>query len=1108
MATPDSLNKELLKVTQTTGSVAGGGLETPKGRASWQIRCRNDISNVVYQLNTVYYNIVKTLTDGRDVGRENVLETGIAGTNIICYQQATEGSCYWADLLEKPATIKEVFDCVLARIASIQNQLDESVESEVYDDTSLLARLDCIELNLLQILKDTLGSGSYGCDGEADFSYSLASMINAIGANFDGFTAIHTPHSGESTAGPYSLTFLSSNITWDVAVAQSNVFNLTPELACFRSAIGMTSATDCTNNYSAQTPSSATAGNNIVADGDSIRKAIRALDQASTLSWSTIGLIAGAGTTSGVSSVVADSANDTLSLTAGPFIGLHGSESPEDIRISVENYSLQDAYSQGLNGQINLDNTLPAARAGIVLRDGATPLTSSLFMVQPNAGGSAGYFRIGQHENYADDVKYQTYRVDMGGSPMYLEPIQYTPGTTGGGLSAPFNATTRGSIWVSTGTSAFKDANGKDLVANHLYYREPSQGTIHKLTCCPDLADDFTVTAPPTVNDTMPDVVWQEASGNDTRLSRAGGDDFLVFQEHSSNGGAKHLSIGVVDPTGNQTDGTNGANYYELNLHDTALMLSKRGSATNIPETSGTEGALFVPHDSTTYNNVQVSAGRLYYRLPGNGAIIDLTVAGSGTAQNLFNSFDLESVSGGTVAGGGASDVQAKITITADSGGGLVGKKIKVFNTDGTHVELTGVAGTSNATSFNTDLIGNASDLATQLHASFTAAASNGSLKMSVSSIQNNSNGDPRCIILTQLNGGINGNNTTASGTLISGNKVLINQTTPGQPNGVLGHIGGRTTSSAGAATDVFKVQAGPGVTLTAIPKGFAISADFANQSMNSMGDVNAGSPAAGSLLVYNNTSSKYENKKYGLQAPSGGSGVGLFGAAAADGSLTVKNLKAADAKLSVTADANNADIKVGLGTVNVNDLSDVSSANPSVGDSLIYTNNGWLATNSANARRNAVNKGGGAGLVKQINGNDIEFRSVKLHSSYAAGLDINTSGDEVVITQIPKKSVKPVSAATHNITGNYDTISADTSSNEVELTLPSAAAVGEGHVVAIYDKVGNANTNNIKIKRSGSDLIAKAGVAQAVTEMTMQQVWGSVKLISDGSGKWIEYKG
>lgn len=1106
MSTPDSLNKELSKITQTTGSVAGGSLDTAKGRASWQIRCRSDISNIVYQLNTVYYNIVKTLTDGRDAGRENALETGIAGTNIICYQGATSGSCYWADLLEKPATIKEVFDCVLGKISLIQNQLDESVEAEKYDDTALVARLDCIELNLLQSLKDTVGAGSYGCDGEADFSYSLASMINALGANFQGFTSIHTAHSGESTVGPYTLEFLSSKITWDAVVAQSNVSNLTTELSCFRTAIGMSTVSDCSNTYSTQTPSSPSAGNNIVADGDSLRKAIRALDQATTLSWSTVGLAAGAGTVSGTTSLVADSANDTLGLIAGNFINLEGTDGPETVRISVQGISLQDSYSQGLNGQINLDNTYSSSKAGIVLRDSATPLDSPLFMVQ-STGGTTGYFRIGKHENYADHANYQTYRVDLAASPMYMEPISYTPGTTGSGLSAPYNGTTRGSVWVSSGTSSFQDANGNNLLANHLYYREPNQGTIHKLTCCPDIGDGYTVPSPASTSDPMEEVVWQEASGSDTRLSRAGNDDFLVFREHSGNGGAKHLSIGVVDPTSNQTDGSSGANYYEFNLHDTALMLSKRSSSTNIPETSSTEGSLFVPHDSTTYSGSQVSAGRLYYRLPSNGAIIDLTAAGSGTAQNLFNSIDV-TANGGSVTGSGASDVQASVKVMVDSATSLIGETITVANSDGTTVTFTGVAGTTNATSFNTNIIGNANDFATELRAAFEAARVAGTLKMTVSAIANNSNGDPRVITLTQNTGGVNGNNTSASGSLITGGKVLINQTTPGQANGVLGHTGGRTSNSPSAATDTFTLTAGAGIVLNASSKSLQVAIDFAQTSINSLQDVNAGSPAANSILSYNNSSSKYENKTYALQAPSGGSGIGMFGAQAAGGELTVKNLKAADAKLTVVADANNADVKVGFGSVAINDIANVTASSPSSGDALIYNGSAWVSTSSSSARRNAVNKGSGSGILKQINGNDVELKSLKKHATYAAGLTISSTADEIVFSMKEAASVKPISSATHTMTGTYDVVSVDTTSNPVALTLPAANSVEQGHIQRVLDVGGNSHNNNITVNRNGSDTIGKKGTATPVTSVTISDSWASYALYSDGVSKWIQYSG
>ena len=42
----------------------------------------------------------------------------------------------------------------------------------------------------------------------------------------------------------------------------------------------MSGASDCTNTFSTETPSAATGGNNFIADGDSLREAIKALDTA------------------------------------------------------------------------------------------------------------------------------------------------------------------------------------------------------------------------------------------------------------------------------------------------------------------------------------------------------------------------------------------------------------------------------------------------------------------------------------------------------------------------------------------------------------------------------------------------------------------------------------------------------------------------------------------------------------------------------------------------------------------------------------------------------------------------------------------------------------
>ena len=119
----------------------------------------------------------------------------------------------------------------------------------------------------------------------------------------------------------------------------------------------------------------------------------------------------------------------------------------------------------------------------------------------------------------------------------------------------------------------------------------------------------------------------------------------------------------------------------------------------------------------------------------------------------------------------------AKATIMTDTGT-LGTDDIVVTNSDGTTLTLTaaalGAGNPSTATQINTDLIGNANDAATQLKSSLDAAVSAGTLKMSVSAISNNSSGNPRVITLTQNTTGAAGNKII-SGTLVSGNKLIVN---------------------------------------------------------------------------------------------------------------------------------------------------------------------------------------------------------------------------------------------------------------------------------------------------------------------------------------------
>lgn len=977
MATPDSLNKELQKVTQTTGFIAGGGLDTLQGRISSQIRTTNDIASIVHQLNVVYYNIVRTLTDGVDTGRENVLETGIAGTNIICYQDATEGSCYWADLLEKPATIKEVFDCVLGRISSLENSLFENLEVAEYDDSDLVARLDCIELNLLQIMKDTLGSGSYGCDGSNDFIYSLSSIINALGANFDGFTPIHVPHSEEGTPGPYTLSYYSSQIIWDVAVAQVNVENLPADLACIHDAIGMTASDDCNNVYSTEIPSAASAGNNVVADSDSLRQAIKALDGAvgggdawSEISFSTIGT----GIAAGAPQIMADTAGDTIEFVAGDGIRIDSQDDPEQIVWSIGNFSLQDAYQYGAHGYLELNNTYPAGEQGISIVDNKGAVGDQLFTVRANSNPI--YMRVGMHENFVDSVDYQTYRVDIAKSPFYLEPQEYVPATTGPGLLPPFDSTTRGAVWVSSGTASHLDKFGNPLVANHIYYREPNQGLIHDLTCCYYLSQGHETEDPATVNDPFETVTWTESPGPDTRLNRAnasGTDPFLTYQEHPNNGGQVHFSIEVVDPTANDTSGLDGANYVAMNMHQSAVLFSKLSSATNIPETHNDQGALFVPNDGTVYNQTPVTAGRLYYRAPGNGDIYDLTSGGGGGAQNLFSSFGLD-VEDGELQDSFPVKTAATATIHFHTDHPLDGETITITDTNGLTRTYTGSA--------------NGTDAANGLFA--------------VNNSHNAIDGLDDCI--THPNGH-NGSITT--------NQPISDQLDLTQIAGVEGNTniahtfsqpgvtvdaaftGGSSTDPAGSPTDTFTFIAGENVRLTGSDGSLEIATDLSQFDTKHLTDVSNNAPATNQVLVYDAVNQEYEPTDFGLATPTGFSGVELIGALTPGGGNTVKALRAASGKILVTVNPNNADIDIDLGAVTANTLSDVSAPAPAAEDALIWNGVAWEATPPSGYRRTATSVGTGEQVIKQVTDSTIELKSIKTNTT---GMTISSTANEIYI--------------------------------------------------------------------------------------------------------------
>jgi len=70
-------------------------------------------------------------------------------------------------------------------------------------------------------------------------------------------------------------------------------------------------------------------------------------------------------------------------------------------------------------------------------------------------------------------------------------------------------------------------------------------------------------------------------------------------------------------------------------------------------------------------------------------------------------------------------------------------------------------------------------------------------------------------------------------------------------------------------------------------------------------------------------------------------------------------------------------------------------------------------------------------------------------------------------------------------------------SSNQVDLTLPSAATVGPGFLLYFNDFSGTGGTNDIVITRDGTDTIGGA------TSKTISMPNGYLWLISNGTNGW-----
>lgn len=264
-----NLNDELQRMVQRSGANTGR-MRTEAERAAFASSVRTDIASIMYQLNTVYYELASTLSNETDI---NALDKGLAGNSIFTHVDATAASAdaYWSSDLSRTRTIKETVDVLLAEITRLENEIQSALNADEYDDTELRGLIQGNSLDLQQLAIDTMGANyTLDGDGAANLTYPISQHLDAIGAFFAGY-----PSSGNSYTAVYpalSLTILLSSITIDTTLAQSVITGLSADLGYIRTFIGM-------DTTGPETPTYSTYGGltNLV-DGDSLEESLYKLD--------------------------------------------------------------------------------------------------------------------------------------------------------------------------------------------------------------------------------------------------------------------------------------------------------------------------------------------------------------------------------------------------------------------------------------------------------------------------------------------------------------------------------------------------------------------------------------------------------------------------------------------------------------------------------------------------------------------------------------------------------------------------------------------------------------------------------------------------------------
>ena len=172
--------------------------------------------------------------------------------------------------------------------------------------------------------------------------------------------------------------------------------------------------------------------------------------------------------------------------------------------------------------------------------------------------------------------------------------------------------------------------------------------------------------------------------------------------------------------------------------------------------------------------------------------------------------------------------------------------------------------------------------------------------------------------------------------------------------------------------------------------------------------------------------------------------------------------------------------------------IQDSASAAPVTASAYLYVGkylDEKLTDISSEAGANIVVKD--EGVNKTTNATSFNF--------VGAAVTATNSGTDVTVTL--SSTVFSRTAVTSTITSSVnDRILGVSASSALDIRLPAASGFSNGATFTVKDEAGNANTNNITIKTTGSDKI------DGETSIILQSPHAAVNIYCDGTSKFFIY--